>query len=243
MYFCGLIDNRLKTKIMANTKPQPKQGEVENVSEALSRSEQFIEKNQKTLLWILVAIFVVVAGILLYVNNYVAPKEKVAQTQIFKGEQYLAVDSFALALNGDDMDYIGFEAIAKQYKVTRTGRLANAYMGLCYKGMGDYELAAKYLAKGAGKDMIASPALTGAAGDCYVELGNAAKAVSYFEKAAKGGNSMLAPIYLMKAGLAYESLGQYGKALKAYETIKAEYPNSVEGSDIDKYIARAKLAK
>ena len=45
--------------------------------------------------------------------------------------------------------------------------------------------------------------------------------------------------YLKKAGIAYESLNQYSDAVKAYTTIKEKYYNSLEASDIDKYISRA----
>jgi tetratricopeptide (TPR) repeat protein len=45
----------------------------------------------------------------------------------------------------------------------------------------------------------------------------------------------------MKAGEIYELNGNYSEALKLYERIKDEYPESTEGSSIDKYIARAKL--
>ena len=52
---------------------------------------------------------------------------------------------------------------------------------------------------------------------------------------------MISPIYLKKAGLAYESLKQYPDALKAYETIRDKYNQSMEAMDIDKYITRVKL--
>ena len=45
----------------------------------------------------------------------------------------------------------------------------------------------------------------------------------------------------MKAGELYEMNGNYAEALKIYERIKDEYPESTEGITIDKYIARAKL--
>ena len=52
-------------------------------------------------------------------------------------------------------------------------------------------------------------------------------------------------MFLMKAGLAYEMVENYKKALDMYNTIKAEYPNSNEGFNIDKYIAyvEAKMAE
>lgn len=66
-----------------------------------------------------------------------------------------------------------------------------------------------------------SPAITGLIGDCYVNMGNVKEGISYFEKAAKqASNEVISPTYLKKAGIAYESLKQYGDAVKAYTTIK-----------------------
>ena len=49
---------------------------------------------------------------------------------------------------------------------------------------------------------------------------------------------MYAAGYLLKAGLTAEKLGQDEKALGFYQTIKDQYPQSMEGYDIDKYIGR-----
>ncbi|MDD4922033.1 MAG: tetratricopeptide repeat protein, partial [Bacteroidales bacterium] len=207
---------------------------------ALSRSEQFIEKNQKNILIGLAAIVIIVAGTLFFRHSYLAPKEEAAQKMIFIGEQYFAIDSFKVALQGNGAEYIGFEGIIDEYGATKTADLAAAYAGLCYKNMGNYEKAIDYLSKSDADDIMVSPALTGAIGDCYVELGKADKAVSFFEKAADSDNELLAPIYLMKAARVYESLEKYNKAVKIYERIKKDYPNSQEGLDVEKYIERAK---
>jgi hypothetical protein len=217
--------------------------ELQQVNDALSRSEQFIEKNQKNIIIALAAIVVVVAGILFFRHSYLAPKEKAAQEMIFIGERYFAVDSFKVALKGDGAEFIGFEGIIDEYGATKTAELASAYAGLCYKNMGDNEKAIEYLKDCDAEDIMVSPALVGAIGDCYVELGKAEKAVSYFEKAAKSDNELLSPIYLMKAARVYESLNEYGKALDVYETIQKKYPLSQEGQDIEKYIERAKTKK
>jgi tetratricopeptide (TPR) repeat protein len=66
--------------------------------------------------------------------------------------------------------------------------------------------------------------------------------VAFFEKAAnKNKNDFTSSIYLKKAGLAYEALQNYKKAVAAYEKIKKLYPNSDEARDIDKYIQAAKM--
>jgi hypothetical protein len=43
----------------------------------------------------------------------------------------------------------------------------------------------------------------------------------------------------MKAGWAYEVLGDYGKAVDMYKQIKDKFPRSQEAREIDKTIAHA----
>ncbi|MFP4367705.1 MAG: tetratricopeptide repeat protein, partial [Bacteroidales bacterium] len=67
-------------------------------------------------------------------------------------------------------------------------------------------------------------------------------AASFYTKAAKRRtNEFTSPVYWMKAGLVYEELGDYTKALDAYEQIKENYPESTEADQIEKYITRVQL--
>ena len=116
-------------------------------------------------------------------------------------------------------------------------------MATPYK-LGDTQKAIELLKSFDGKDQMISPSITGLIGDCLVNMGNVQEGVSYFEKAAKeADNEVISPIYLKKAGIAYESLKEYDKAVKAYTSIKEKYYASMEASDIDKYIARASAGK
>ena len=63
----------------------------------------------------------------------------------------------------------------------------------------------------------------------------------YLEAAEFASNAFNTPLFLMKAGELHEMTGNYAEALKLYQRIKSEYPESTEGSSIEKYIARAKL--
>lgn len=221
------------------TKEKDTNKELE-VEEIVSRSEQFIENHSKKIIYGIIAIAVVVAAVLSIKHGYLIPQEKKATAAMFKGEQYFARDSFALALNGNGTDYPGFEAIIDQYGSTDAGNLAKAYAGICYFKMGDTQKALDLLKSFSGKDNMISPAITGLIGDCYVNLGNTKDGISYFEKAAKeADNDVVSPVYLKKAGIAYESLKDYNNAVKAYSTIKDKYYASMEASDIDKYITRA----
>ena len=67
---------------------EPTQDPMVNVEDALTKSELFIEKNQKLLLMILGGIIVVVGGFFAYRNYVVKPHEMEAQAAIFRAERY-----------------------------------------------------------------------------------------------------------------------------------------------------------
>ena len=73
-----------------------------------------------------------------------------------------------------------------------------------------------------------------------MELGETKDALSYDLQAANDKENMFTtPIYLMKAALAYEDLENFKKAIGMYEQIKEDYPDTREGREVEKYLARA----
>ncbi len=225
---------------MATTKGKGREKDTVEVEELVTKSELFIEQNSKKIIGAIIAVAVIVAAILVYHHGYAIPQQRKAESAMFKGEMYFYRDSFALALNGDGMGFDGFNAIIEQYGGTKSGNLAKAYAGICYYKLGDNESAKKLLESFKMDDSMVAPAITGLIGSCYTNMGDIKEGASFFEKAAKAAdNELISPIYLMKAGSAYEKLEQYDKALKAYTTIKEKYYNSTEASYIDKYIYRA----
>ncbi len=215
-----------------------KNDEFENVEHALTTSEAFIEKYQKQILYGLGIVAIIVMAFLAINNFFVKPRSAEAANEMYKSQLYFSTDSFQLALEGDGFESIGFEAISSDYSLTTSGNLAKAYAGICYYHLGDYEQAIKYLSGYDGKDQFFSITVLGLIGDCYVELGESQKATKFFIKAAESKNEVLAPFYLKKAAVVYESTGETGKALKNYLAIKDLYPLSLEGQDIEKYITR-----
>jgi len=217
---------------------------LENINEALTSSEQFIEKNQNAIMIGLGAVVVIVLAVLAYHNLYLKPKNEKAQAAIYKGERYFQNQQDSLALFGDGNDYIGFEEVMNQFGGTKTADLARAYAGISYSRLGDNEKALSYLNKFKGGDKLITPAITGAIGDVYMNMDNSDKAVNNFLKAAKAADdNMLSPIYYKKAGLAYIHAQKYDKAIEIFEKIKNTYLNSPEGQEADKYIEQAKLSK
>ncbi len=213
--------------------------QLQEVNEALTGAGKWIEDNANLITWCVCGIAVVVMGIIA-INNYVIkPHALEASNENAKAEAYFMAGDFDKALKGDDAECIGFEAIADDYKFYQQGKLAALYAGICYYEKGEYDEAAKYLKKFNADDLNINPAAHQLLGDAYVELQEYGKAAKAFEAAAQSGNNVIAPMSLKKAGLVYLHEGQNAKALKAFKTIKDNYPSSVEAQDIDKYIAVA----
>ena len=226
---------------MAKKKEQfVKQDEqLQEVNEALTGAGKWIEDNSNLISWIVCGIAVVVMGIIA-INQYVIkPHALEASNENAKAVVYFQQGDFDKALNGDDAECIGFEAIADEYSHYQQGKLAALYAGICYFEKGEYEEAANFLKKFSADDLNIDPAARQLLGDAYVELQEFDKAAKAFEAAAKSGNELIAPMSLKKAGLVYLHEDQKAKALKAFQTIKEKYPTSAEAQDIDKFIAIA----
>lgn len=213
---------------------------LENVQEALNTTSVWIEANQNKLTWAITAIVVVVLGVIA-LNTYVLkPQAAEASNENAKAVVYFAQGNYEVALNGNDAECIGFEAIANEYKCSQPGKLAALYAGICYYQLGDYAAAAEYLAKFSAKDLNIEPAAAQLLGDAYVQMEDYAKAAKAFSAAAKSGNELIAPMSLKKLGFVQMELGNNAAAKKAFETIKNDYPASAEAQDIEKYIAIVK---
>ncbi|MDR2963713.1 MAG: tetratricopeptide repeat protein [Bacteroidales bacterium] len=211
---------------------------LEKIETSMTKIEAFIEKNKKIFFYIIGALIVIIGGISIYKNLVQAPRERKAQELIWRAQHQFAIDSFAVALNGNET-VIGFAEIADEYSHTPTGNLAKFYAGISSLRIGEYEQAIKYLEKYDSDDEITSALAIGAIGDANSELGNLEKAADLYLKASKTINhEAVSPRFLMKAGGLYEKLGKNDKALAAYNEIKNKFSSSPEAEQIDKFIIR-----
>ena len=139
---------------MANKKGKTDK-QLAQIEETLSKTEQYIEDNQKSLLIIVGSIVAIIAIYLGFNNFYLDPLEQEAHADMFIAEMYFEKDSFNLALNGDGQ-YLGFLDVADEYSLTKAGNLANYYSGLCYLYTAQYEDAIDYLSSFSSDDIILS---------------------------------------------------------------------------------------
>ncbi|MDF3077014.1 MAG: tetratricopeptide repeat protein [Sphingobacteriaceae bacterium] len=201
----------------------------------------FVKENQKSLSAIAIAIVALVLLYLGYQKFYLAPRAEKAANEMFKAEEYVAIDSLQERAIKGDGSYPGFEKIADEYSNTKSANLANAYLGGLYLQKGEYQKAIEALGNysSTGSPVI-DPLVLGMLGDAYSELKDYSKAITYYKKAAdKSENTFTSPLFLKKLGLVYEEQKDYSSALEAYKRIKEEYSESNEASLIDAYIARA----
>lgn len=223
---------------MSSKKTETHQDQFESVENALSKTEHYIEENQKSLTIIVAAIIIIVGGYLGYKRFVVTPKENEAKAQMWMAEQYFARDSFNLALNGDG-NYLGFLDIIDEYGITKSANLAYYYSGISYLHLGEFENAIEQLKQFESDDKMVAPVAYGAIGDAYSELGNNDDALLFYNKAVNTSeNSFTSPIYLMKVAFIHKQNGDYKKALDAYQKIEKEFPNTSEGRQVSKYIAQ-----
>jgi tetratricopeptide (TPR) repeat protein len=225
-------------KIQRSIMAQTSQDQDFIVTEAIGKTEHFINQNRKSLSIIFGALLLAVGGYYFYQKVYVAGKEKEAQAFLFYSEQYLKTDSLKLAINGDG-NHPGLEEIADEYSMSPSGNLAKYYLGMSLMKMKDYDKAIDVLRSYDAKDKMTGSLVYGAIGDANMELKKTEEAISFYNKACtENPNNFTTPIMMMKLALAQEVAGNYKEALDVYNRLKKDYATSTEAQQADKYIAR-----
>lgn len=211
-----------------------------NQTEPKKSSGSFFQDNQKSIAFIVGGIVLLILLYLGYQRLYLAPRAEKAANQLYKAEEYAAIDSLqAKAIEGDG-SFLGFKEIAEEYSNTKSANIANAYLGGLYLRQGNFQEAIKYLQKysDTGSDIL-DPLVTGLIGDAYSESKDYKSAANQYKKAAqKSKNTYTTPLFLKKLGLVYEALEDFKNAEQTYQSIKSDYPNSPEANMIDGLIAR-----
>ena len=244
--------NKVKKGNQENVDQQYATAEVFNtLDETASRSEQWVERNQKIIFSGLIAVAAVILAYLAYNNFIVEPREKEAADELAFPKKYFeqaqtttaAVDSlYNLSLNGADGKY-GLIDIADNYSNTKAGNLAKYMSGIAYLNTGDYENAIKYLSDFSSDDEMLAALALGNIGDAFSEINQPEDALSYYVQAAEvKDNNFTTPLYLFKAGNVAMELGEYGDAENYFSRIKKDYPKSEEAKTVDIFIQRAQLA-
>lgn len=222
------------------------------LDQGASRTEAWVSKNQNYILGIIGVIAVGVLGYLAYTQFVQKPKEANAANEMYYPQQYFdqalnsetAKDSlYNLALNGAEGKY-GFLDIVDEYPGTKAANLANYSAGMAYLNTQKYQEAIDHLEEFKSDDDILGALAKGGLGDAFMQLGQPAEALGYYEKAlTHSTNGYTTPKFLFKSGVTAMELGRNEKALQYFERIKNEFPDSDEAKSIDAFIGMAKSGK
>lgn len=210
-----------------------------NLGEAYSKAEKFVEEKKQPIMIGIAALLVVVLGGFYYFNSYLPPLQEEAENSAFQAQKAFAIDSFELAMYGNN-EFMGFEEIIDNYGATALGNTSKYYMAVSLMRTGQYEDAIDYFNSYSADDHMTKALKLGGIGDCLSQLTDYEGAISSYDKAANAYvNEFSTPIYLKKSGVLSEKIGDYSAAVKAYQRIADDYPNTQEGRDIEKFLANA----
>lgn len=214
-----------------------------DITEVTHNAEHWLEVYRRPLIIGSVALIVFVIGWFLW-RNHVAGEQKKALTAMWHAEQMFERDSFALALNNPGGGFDGFLDIAKKYGSAPSGNLARCYAAICYYHLGKFDEAIKYMNDYAPAGSVLGTTKYGLLGDAYSEKNDFGNALKNYRQAANTGDvDDLKAHYLKQYGMLSEKQNDNVSALSAYKEIKEKYPQTTEGRDIDKYLARAEVGK
>ncbi|QYJ68322.1 tetratricopeptide repeat protein [Flavobacterium litorale] len=218
----------------------------DTLDQGASKTEEWVEKNQKMIFVIVGAIALLTVGYVMYNKFLVEPKEEEAANEMFQAEQYFAEavnattanDSlYTLSLNGGE-GKMGFIDIIDNYSGTDAANLAHYFAGMAYLNTGKYAEAVKQFDEFNTSEEVLKAMAAGATGDAFAQLGQTEDALDYYTKAAnETDNDLTTPRFLFKAGEAALELGKKDVALKHFKQIKEKYSTAPEAVTIDAYIA------
>ena len=244
----GKLDNNYIENVNVDEKDSTTAKAFDTLDQTASRTEEFVQKNQKVILGLLGAVALVTVSYLMYQKFIAEPKEQEAAEELFVAQQNFqkAVDGdvksdslFKLVLKGSEGKQ-GVVEIADQYSGTASGNLANYYAGIAYLNTGKYTEAIASLEKFSSDDIVLNALAKGAIGDAFSQKNQPKEALEYYLKAVESNkNDFTTPRYLLKAGKTAYALGNKADALKYFTDIKDNYTDSPEGQSVDALIGLA----
>lgn len=212
---------------------------VELLDETALKGEMFLEKYLKHILIGVGVAVIGVGGYFAYQKLVAEPADEKASVALFKAEDKFLTGQDSLALKGEGVSAKGLEAIIKDYSGSDAANLAQAYKGIALYDAGKYEEAIAALKQFSSKDEYVGPSLQRLIGDALTELGKYQEAATTYEDAAKAAsNEAISPSCLIKAGHAYEKLGNKAKAAELYQSVKDKYAATPEAQMVDADLSR-----
>ena len=199
-------------------------------------------KNKQLIIYLFAGAIIAVAGFFGYTELYQKPLEAKAADAMYVAEKYFANDSSELVLKGDGTSK-GVLYIIKNYSGTKAANLAKYYAGVSYFKIGDLNKCIQYLKDFSTDGKQIQSIAYGTLGDAYADLKKNTEALDYYKKAGANfpEDEVISSEYLFRAAQLQEVLGKTDDAVAIYKDIKAKYPKTEIGLNVDKFIFKLKV--
>lgn len=213
-------------------------------NDTLTKAQRFWAKNGKNVTAFLIGFIVTIAGYISYKQFVIKPKEEKAADAIYKAQQYFAIDSSKLVLDGDGSNK-GVLYIISNYSGTKAANLAHYYAGVSYLKLGDFNKAIDHLKDFSTGAKQIQMAAYGCLGDAYAEVGKKEEAVDYYTKASKtfAFDEANSAEYLFRAALLSSTINKNKEAVTLFKELKEKFPKTEKGFQADKYINSLSVEK
>ncbi|MEZ4858144.1 MAG: tetratricopeptide repeat protein [Flavobacteriaceae bacterium] len=222
------------------------------LDQTASKTEAWVEKNQKIIFGVIGAVAIAVLGYILYQKFIQEPNQAEAVNEVYLANSYYeqavnattAKDSlYNLALNGNAGKY-GLLDIVDKYGGTPTGNIARYQAGMAYLNTNKYQEAINYLDEFKTDDPILGPLAKGGIADAFVQLNQPEEAYKYYKEAVSlSDNEMTTPRFLLKAGVTALQLEKANEAYDFFTRILDEYKEAPEATKAKIYQGQAEAMK
>lgn len=220
---------------MAKKKTETPETGIDTLNDNLTRLTEKVQKNNKVITYVSIAVAVVVAIVIgWYYFIHLPNKEKATDA--------IGIADLTLAQGQDSLAMVQYQKVAEEYGGDAANR-ANLQVAIQLYKDGKYEEALKYLKDYDAKEEIIGAGAYSLTGDCYVNLKKYDDAVKAYNKAVSQSdkNPQLAPFIMLKLARVYAAQGNHSKEAETYKAVLEQYPMYGESNQIDiqKYYDRA----
>jgi tetratricopeptide (TPR) repeat protein len=207
-----------------------------------ARIWQAIDQNRPIMYGILGVISLVIVGIFGY-SYWQDQQEARGQDALAPAVLLYEAGDYEGALNGTE-EVTGLLDIVSDFGSTNAGNLARFYAADALFRQGDYDRSlALFEDFDREENYLGASALAGEAA-IYEIRGEFERAGDLYRRAALlFPNDVVSPEYLVEAGRAYESAGEFEDAVEAYNMVSDEYPESPQARNVELFVARAEARR
>lgn len=185
-------------------------------------------------------VVVLILGYLFFLNRANVQNEE-ANLELSRMTPIYQQGAFLEAIEGQPgTSRIGLEQIVEKYDGTENGETAKVMLANSYYFLEEIDKAQSYYEDYGGDVPLLEAASYAGVAACHESRANYAEAAEWYEKAASAfEENVLAPKYLVMAGVNYLDAGDKESAREALERVKTDYAQSAYARDVERHMARA----